>query len=318
MPMQNENDTMGTNNKRIEATTPDSEVRTAIPKWFLTIAFLSLVLWSINLIVGGSSWSERGVFGDTFGAVNSLFSAFAFIGIAYSISLQRDEARASNKERIAAQNDAQYHRENSSLQRFETTFFQMFTAFNSAVDDIEKQVVEYVDPETNAPTDVHSAPPVKVNKTYKGRDCFPIILKRFLGIYGRDGVRMSFDDIPKATDRDYTRFNQAYYELLNTEKDSVRRYLRSVAIIIMFIERADIADAEKLFYFNFFRSQLTKDESTLLAVHYASNSMESQVRPAFKKYAMAENAYRHHGALVGVPPSEKDIFGDRDLKGYQD
>lgn len=39
-----------------------------------------------------------GLFGDTFGAVNSLFSAFAFAGLVYTIFLQRDELKLQRLE----------------------------------------------------------------------------------------------------------------------------------------------------------------------------------------------------------------------------
>jgi uncharacterized membrane protein len=52
-----------------------------------------------------TGWPERGLFGDTFGAVNALFSALAFAGVLYAIrlqsaelSLQRQELRETREE----------------------------------------------------------------------------------------------------------------------------------------------------------------------------------------------------------------------------
>ena len=36
-------------------------------------------------------WPTRGQFGDVFGAVNALFSGFAFAGLIYTVFLQREE-----------------------------------------------------------------------------------------------------------------------------------------------------------------------------------------------------------------------------------
>jgi len=42
--------------------------------------------------------AERGTFGDMFGAVNSLFSGFAFAGVIYAIFLQRKELQLQRRE----------------------------------------------------------------------------------------------------------------------------------------------------------------------------------------------------------------------------
>lgn len=44
------------------------------------------------------NWSESGVFGDTFGAVNSLFSSLAFGALIYTIILQSKELKLQREE----------------------------------------------------------------------------------------------------------------------------------------------------------------------------------------------------------------------------
>jgi hypothetical protein len=44
------------------------------------------------------NWSESGVFGDTFGAINSLFSGLAFAGLLYTILLQSRELKLQRDE----------------------------------------------------------------------------------------------------------------------------------------------------------------------------------------------------------------------------
>lgn len=43
-------------------------------------------------------WAESGQFGDMFGGLNALFSGLAFLGIIYTISLQREELGLQRKE----------------------------------------------------------------------------------------------------------------------------------------------------------------------------------------------------------------------------
>jgi hypothetical protein len=39
------------------------------------------------------SWEKSGVFGDTFGAINAVFSSLAFLGIVISLIIQREDIR---------------------------------------------------------------------------------------------------------------------------------------------------------------------------------------------------------------------------------
>lgn len=45
-----------------------------------------------------SEWSDRGTFGDMFGAVNTLFSGLAFAGVIYAIILQGKELALQRQE----------------------------------------------------------------------------------------------------------------------------------------------------------------------------------------------------------------------------
>ena len=45
-----------------------------------------------------TQWSERGTFGDMFGAVNALFSGLAFVGVIIAILLQRQELQLQRTE----------------------------------------------------------------------------------------------------------------------------------------------------------------------------------------------------------------------------
>lgn len=61
--------------------------------WILTkMIILVLVVWIVSamlIIWQIDNWSDRGTFGDLFGAVNALFSGLAFAGLIYTIVLQK-------------------------------------------------------------------------------------------------------------------------------------------------------------------------------------------------------------------------------------
>jgi DNA-binding protein H-NS len=61
-----------------------------------------IIIWlasALMIIYGMDNWSDRGTFGDLFGAINALFSGLAFAGLIYTIVLQREEI-GQNREEI--------------------------------------------------------------------------------------------------------------------------------------------------------------------------------------------------------------------------
>tara|TARA_R110000787_G_scaffold286157_2_gene403491 strand:- start:7424 stop:7918 length:495 start_codon:yes stop_codon:yes gene_type:complete len=71
----------------------------------IILVVLIWVLSAVFIIYGLDNWSDRGTFGDLFGAVNGLFSGLAFAGLIYTIVLQkrdlqmqRDEIRMNRSE----------------------------------------------------------------------------------------------------------------------------------------------------------------------------------------------------------------------------
>jgi hypothetical protein len=72
------------------------------------LIILVVIIWALSglfIIYAMDNWSDRGTFGDLFGAVNGLFSGLAFAGLIYTIVLQkrdlqmqRDEIRMNRTE----------------------------------------------------------------------------------------------------------------------------------------------------------------------------------------------------------------------------
>lgn len=75
-------------------------------KDFIVLCILIIVIWvlsivAVNLllpkIINLTSWTDRGVFGDSFGGINALFSGLAFAGALYAIFLQRTDLEEQQK-----------------------------------------------------------------------------------------------------------------------------------------------------------------------------------------------------------------------------
>ncbi len=66
----------------------------------LLVLFVILV-WVVSGIIIYylvPNWSDRGTVGDMFGAVNALYSGLAFVGLIYTIIMQREEIQLNRQE----------------------------------------------------------------------------------------------------------------------------------------------------------------------------------------------------------------------------
>jgi hypothetical protein len=104
--------------------------------------------WFLRWLHG--DYQGAGSFGDSFGALTSLFTGLAFVGLIVTLrqqkrqiemqredlKLQREEMKASREE-LAGQK-AQMELQNQSLrqQMFEQTFFNLLNLFNQYIDDL--------------------------------------------------------------------------------------------------------------------------------------------------------------------------------------
>ena len=87
--------------------------------------------------------NNKALFGDSFGAVNALISAFAFAGMIVAVMLQRHELRLQRHElrqtyEEMEQQTTQMSEENKTfrIQRFENTFFQMLGLLESITNQL--------------------------------------------------------------------------------------------------------------------------------------------------------------------------------------
>ncbi|QGY47849.1 hypothetical protein GM418_30595 [Maribellus comscasis] len=65
------------------------------------IFIIVIILWFVShlmLVTIYDNWTDRAALGDSFGAINSLFSGLAFGGLIYTILLQRKELELQREE----------------------------------------------------------------------------------------------------------------------------------------------------------------------------------------------------------------------------
>ncbi len=94
----------------------------------IKLIVLVILIWIVSTIVillSLDNWSDRGTFGDLFGAVNALFSGLAFAGLIYTIYLQKQDLIIQRREIELNRNElkkaakAQQHSEKALVDQVE-------------------------------------------------------------------------------------------------------------------------------------------------------------------------------------------------------
>ena len=143
--------------------------------WVIGIA-ICLNVWIIGAIVtyAWADWffvgdrenidNNKAIFGDSFGAVNALISAFAFGGMIVTFFFQRYELKLQRKELEAQRMEFNQQNQTLGLQRFENTFFNMLNLQQEIIAGLELQIKKKIGDD-------------RVTVSEKGREVFEIIFK---------------------------------------------------------------------------------------------------------------------------------------------
>lgn len=106
----------------------------------IAIAFLVLALvfpFAVNAYF--SDWTESGTFGDTFGALNAVFSGLALAGVVVTILIQRTELKNQREELILQRNEMKETRKEFLLNRTTTLVYNQLDRFEKALNDFRFQ-----------------------------------------------------------------------------------------------------------------------------------------------------------------------------------
>ena len=245
-------------------TEKSGEEKSKVGALYLTIVVI-LVLGS-----WGSTWyllkdmTNRGTFGDMFGAVNALYSGLAFAGVVFAILLQSKELKLQRKELKYTRDELegqkiQLEAQNNTLkkQTFENTFFQLLQLQNDILNSID-----LVD---------------ENNKITKGRDCFKVFYNRFKKLWGRNIVQFR-------SGSEIERINITYLAFYDNHQSEFGHYFRSLYNIIKFIDNSSVKD--KRLYTNLVRAQLSSFELSLLFYNSLSTIGCEKFKPLIEKYSL--------------------------------
>jgi hypothetical protein len=248
------------------------------PKGPIVVIMLIIAIWAIGGFVMyyflyRCSPTDAGTFGDMFGVVNALFSAFAVVGIFYTIRLQKAELRDTKLEISRQADNAARHAETSIkqnknlvLQRFENTLFNLITIYN--------QIVTEFKDDTNR---------------YKGKEAFPFYLDKVLSKY-RIGNTGTYENYFPS---DRSDFVDRYNLNATGEADATSYYYRHVTNILIFIKDATLSKKRRKFYLGMFLSLLSDSELKMLYFHISfDNEVNSREQSDnLQRYCKDENVF---------------------------
>lgn len=242
--------------------------------WLFGTAFVVMAAWGWSgylIHTGFDEPSDRGTFGDMFGAINALFSGLAFSVLIYTMILQRIELRLQRKElrntraELAGQKE-QMEIQNSTMrrQRFEQTFFNLLNLHLSIINALELE-------------------DAGINQiTVTGRTSFPYLLANVRSIASvAPGSLSSVDGCFEAV--------SWIANHLNPVANILDQYTSVVGQIARFIDTSDLTSKEKHAYAAIFQSTLSNDEKILLFYIGLSPSGQQRLKPYIERYALLTN-----------------------------
>lgn len=249
--------------------------------WFgALIAFLSTIFYLSKNTESGFGLNLLGDFmAGTVASIWSLSGLFfiyvAFLGQKQQLLNQQLEIMYSQLEvkytRLELSGQKQEMKEqNETLrqQKFENTFFQLLSLFNSIVNSL----------------DIRNKSTLVV--TTSGRDCFEVFYKRLNShlislIYGEGS---NGGDITKATvDQAITAYDKFYTK----DKSDMSHYFRTIYHIIKFVDKSEIVNKKQ--YISIARAQLSSYEQILIFYNCLHENGNEKFKPLIEKYALFKN-----------------------------
>lgn len=229
-------------------------------EFFGLIALGVLCLWLLNPFFMNwlaKGFANAGPIGDSFGALTSLFTGAAFVGLIATLmqqqreirlqrqdlKMQRDEMKETRGELEGQKKQMELQNQSLQQQMFEQTFFNLLSIFNGYIDDLTG-----VNP-------INGSPPAS------GRDQLGNIYVDLIRVpVWEDEATQEFQRIGNAANQ----FVRSYPD----HADDLNSYFRLLYNTLKFVDRQAPKNAK--LYINIVRAQLTDSECGLIALTCAT------------------------------------------------
>lgn len=303
--------------------------------WFALLIAICILLWVLGLwgtheYVNSQYVANKpedvltnpGVFGDSSGAINALFSALAFAGVIFAIilqkkelQLQREELKQTREELEGQKHEFEQQNETLKRQRFENTFFNMLSLQQEIVNNLS---FSYLRSETIGQNEVGNNINVPKNVTISARELFSflyteqrckILLADNIYIPATPLKTLLTEDVTVHVEKDTNSFwakgediplkeyqakkltmNNLY--IMYDHQTIFDHYFRHLYRIIKFVNETPLLPDsfdDRYQYTSMVRAQLSKYELVWLFYNCLSDNGKDKFKPLIEKYALLKN-----------------------------
>jgi len=216
--------------------------------FLIYLGVLLVNIWPIDEV----SLGQSGLFGDTFGALTSLFSGLAFAGLLVTIWQQKEDLSLTRKE--------------IKDQHFENVLFRMLEMHNCIVTDLDLR----------KKADVSGDGAGLVIAV--GRDCFQLFFDRF---------KKAYKDNKRTNKKSKEYCNEVYEAFFEKHQSDLGHYFRYLYNIFKFIKESDVDNKKS--YTSIVRAQLSDNELLLLFYNCLSKNGEEKFKPLVEEFQLLDN-----------------------------
>jgi hypothetical protein len=255
-------------------------------RWTVSGVILIFALYSGALLkftwpISELSISKAGTFGDSFGALTSLFTGLGFAGLLATVFLQREELKLNRRELEETRKEIRLQSQTFHQQRFEDAFYQMLSLYKENLRELS------IRPDEN-----------RLDRIY-GIEALNYLIKRFGKAWGKYGLHK----LPANYDE-----RCEYLFLLTTTIQSVfirqTRYVETLSNILVLIEDECNPSERKETYWRVLSSQLTAYEINYLFY-------QALINPEFKplrSIMLQSNVFQDRLATLNIPEPHRQSF----------
>lgn len=210
---------------------------------FLT-AFLFIVFYYFMAITNlywpfnGMQKDSLGTFGDTWGMLTSIFSVLAFMGVSYSLVMQADAFKHSEK---VSETQQSY----TLKQSFENNLFQMLSLLQEIISEVRVR-------KTNVD---ENDDPVRV-----GRSTFKVIFELKYAKHKYTYNNIKYDSLSEV----YVHLSDLFKGRGGDTQLNLGHYFRFLYNIFRYISESSVSEKEKFEYAKIVRAQISNYELLLL------------------------------------------------------
>ena len=278
-----------------------SNIKIRLSKRLICIIFVIviLVIWGVSWIILDMKIinpNERGVFGDKFGVVNSLFSGLAFAGLIITLFFQKEELELQRQELAETRKELEgqkkeFEEQNKIMRRqsFENTLFNMLS--------LQQEIVyklSYID--VNKIYDPTHYTAVREIKTeYNGRSVFEAFY---------NSIPVKYVNVNNNKITEYTGIKECLSKTCCENFAQIKEitlfdhYFRHLYRIFKYIKESELiddkkdnddVDDERYRYSCIVRSQLSDYELVMLFYNCISINGKDKFKPLIEDFAVFNN-----------------------------